>query len=381
MNSFKLLGVTPDQDLPTWRHEWNSARLRCKKAEKEGTDVMRAVRFHEHGGPEVLRYEEAPDPVPTQDDVLVRVKACALNHLDLWARNGLPDVKIPLPHISGCDVAGIIEWVPAAEKSLQRGMEVLVNPGIACGRCDKCLLGKDDQCRFYTILGYGVDGGYAELVKVPRTNIVAKPEGIDWISAASFPLVFLTAHHMLVVKAQLQAGETVLVLGAGSGVGVAAIQLAKLYNATVIATAGTEEKLAKARLLGADLVIDHSKQNVLEEVRRMTGKRGVDVVVEHVGKATWDTSLKSLAKGGRLVTCGATTGADVATDLRYVYNREITIYGSFMGSKGEVLQVVELFKQGRLKPVVDSVFPLADAAKAQNRMETREHFGKIVLTV
>lgn len=342
---------------------------------------MKAVRFHSHGGPEVLRYEDAPDPTPNGDEALIRVKACALNHLDLWARNGLPDVKIPLPHISGSDIAGVVEWVPAEEKVLERGMDVIVNPGISCGRCDKCLLGRDDQCRFYTIIGYGLDGGYAELVKVPRVNVISKPEGMSWTDAAAFPLVSLTAYHMLVTKAHLDVGETVLVLGAGSGVGSAAIQIAKLHGATVIATAGSDSKLSKARELGADYTINHGNQSIVDEVKRITGKKGVDVVVEHVGRATWDSSIKVLAKGGRLVTCGATSGAEVSTDLRYVYNREITVYGSFMGSKGEVLKVVELYRQGRLKPVVDSVYPLADARNAQVRMENREHFGKMVLTV
>lgn len=342
---------------------------------------MKAVRFHSHGGPDVLNYEDAPDPTPNGDEALIRVKACALNHLDLWARNGLPDVKIPLPHISGSDIVGVVEWVPAEEKSIQRGMEVIVNPGIACGRCDKCLLGRDDQCRYYTIIGYGVDGGYAELVKVPRVNVIPKPEGMSWIDAAAFPLVSLTAYHMLVTKAHLDVGETVLVLGAGSGVGSVAVQIAKLLNATVIATAGSEPKLVKARELGADYTINHNTQSIVDEVRRITEKKGVDVVVEHVGKATWDSSVKVLSKGGRLVTCGATSGADVTTDLRYVYNKEITVYGSFMGSKGEVLKVVELAKQGRLKPVVDSVYPLAKAKDAQVKMENREHFGKMVLMV
>ncbi|HUI86930.1 MAG TPA: alcohol dehydrogenase catalytic domain-containing protein, partial [Nitrososphaerales archaeon] len=201
---------------------------------------MKAVRFHRNGGPEVLQYEDAPDPSPNGDEVLVRVKACALNHIDIWARNGLPNVKIPLPHISGSDIAGVVEWVPPEEKSIQRGMEVIVNPGLACGRCDKCLLGRDDQCRYYTMVGYGVDGGYAELVKVPRTNIIQKPEGMSWTDAAAFTLVSLTAYHMLVTKARLDVGETVLVLGAGSGVGSSAIQIAKLHGATVIATAGSD---------------------------------------------------------------------------------------------------------------------------------------------
>jgi NADPH:quinone reductase-like Zn-dependent oxidoreductase len=342
---------------------------------------VKAVRFHRHGGPDVLQYEEAPEPKPNSDEALVRVKACALNHLDIWARNGLPNVEIPMPHISGSDIAGVVEWVPPEEKIVQKGAEVIVNPGIGCGRCEKCLLGMDNQCRFYTIVGYGNDGGYAELLKVPRSNLVPKPEGMSFVDAAAFPLVFLTAHHMLVTKAGLKAGESVLVLGAGSGVGTAAIQVAKLCGASVIATAGEEGKLSKARALGADYVVNHYKQDVLEEVKRITGKRGVDVVVEHVGRATWETSVKSLAKGGRLVLCGATTGPDVTTDLRYVYNRELTIYGSFMGSKGELLKVIELFRAGRLKPVVDSTFPLGKAREAQTRMEKSEHFGKIVLVV
>ena len=323
---------------------------------------MKAVRFHRHGGPEVLQYEEAPDPVPNSGEALVRVRACALNHLDIWARNGLPNVEIPLPHISGCDIAGVVEWVPTEEKELAVGDEVVVNPGIGCGRCGKCLLGRDEQCRWYAIIGYGVDGGYAELVKIPRTNLVRKPERMGFEEAASFPLVFLTAYHMVVTKAKVTPGEKVLVVAGNSGVGSAAIQIAKLLGAEVIATGGDDEKLRRSRELGADHVIDHYKQDVLAEVKRITGKKGVDVVVEHVGKATWEGSYKALANGGRLVLCGATTGAEVVTDLRYVYNKELTVYGSFMASKGELLRVVELFKSGRLKAVVDSVLPLQSAA-------------------
>ncbi|HYB75558.1 MAG TPA: zinc-binding dehydrogenase [Nitrososphaerales archaeon] len=342
---------------------------------------MKAVRFHKHGGPEVLQYEEAPEPVANGDEALVRVKACALNHLDLWARNGLPSVEIPLPHISGSDIAGEVEWVPSEEKQFKRGDQVIVNPGVGCGRCDRCLIGKDNQCRQYTIIGYGVDGGYAELVKVPRQNLIQKPEGMGFEDAASFPLVFLTAYHMLVTKAGAGAGDTVLILASNSGVGSAAIQLAKLQGAEVIATGGNETKLERAKQLGADHVIDHYHQDLLSEVKRLTGKRGVDIVFEHVGKATWDSSIKALAKGGRLVLCGATTGAEVGTDLRYVYNRELTIYGSFMASKGELLKVVGLFSSGKLKTVVDSVFPLERAGDAQKRMEESLHFGKIVLKI
>lgn len=343
--------------------------------------MMKAVRFHRHGGPEVLQYEEAPDPVPNADEALVRVRACALNHLDLWARNGLPNVQIPLPHISGCDIAGVVDWVPNEEESFRKGDEVIVNPGVGCGRCEKCLAGRDDQCRDYTIIGYGIDGGYAELVKVKRTHLVSKPRGMNFEQAASFPLVFETAYHMLVTKARVGPGDTVLVVAASSGVGSAAVQVAKLFGARVIATAGDEGKMERAKKLGADFVIDHYRQDVLAEVKRLTEKKGVDVVVEHVGKATWQGSLKALTKGGRLVTCGATTGAEVTTDLRYVYNRELTIYGSFMAGIGELLDVVRLFEEGRLKTVVDSTYPLEKAAEAQKRMESSSHFGKIVLTV
>ena len=342
---------------------------------------MKAVRFHRHGGPEVLQYEDAPDPVPSIDEALVRVKACALNHLDIWARNGLPNVDIPMPHISGSDVAGVVERVPGEEKTFAKGDEVIVNPGVGCGRCDKCLTGRDDQCKDYTIVGYGFDGGYAELVKVRRDHLVRKPKGMSFEEAASFPLVFETAYHMLVTKANVRPGDKVLVLAANSGVGTAAVQIAKMLGADVIATAGDEEKASRARELGADFTIDHYKQDVLSEVRRITEKRGADVVIEHVGKATWAGSVKALAKGGRLVTCGATTGAEVTMDLRYLFNKELTLYGSFMAGMGELLEVVRLFEQKRLKPVVDSVYPLEKAAEAQARMESSKHFGKIILKV
>lgn len=342
---------------------------------------MKAVRFHKHGGPEVLQYEDTPDPVPNNDEALVRVKACALNHLDIWARDGLPNVEIPMPHISGSDIAGVVEWVPREEEELRKGDEVIVNPGMGCGRCDKCLAEKDNQCRYYTIIGYGNDGGYAELVKVRRTHLIKKPEGMTFEEAASFPLVFETAYHMLVTKARVGPGDTVLVLAANSGVGSAAVQVAKLHGAEVIATAGDEEKMKRAKELGADHTIDHYKQDVLAEVKRITEKRGVDIVVEHVGKATWERSVKALAKGGRLVLCGATTGSDVQTDLRYVFNRELTIYGSYMAGIGELLEVVKLFRERRLKAVVDSVYPLAEAKEAQSKLESSKHFGKIVLSV
>jgi NADPH:quinone reductase-like Zn-dependent oxidoreductase len=342
---------------------------------------LKAVRFHKHGGPEVLQYEDAPDPRPNADEALVRVRACALNHLDLWARNGLPRVKISLPHISGSDISGVVEWVPEEETQFKKGDPVIVNPGVGCGHCDRCLTGRDDQCQEYKIVGYGFDGGYAELVKVRRTHLIKKPEGMTFEEAASFPLVFETAYHMLVTKAHVRPGETVLVLAANSGVGIAAVQIAKLLGAEVIATCGDSEKMQRAKRIGADHTINHYKQDILAEARRLTGNRGVDTVIEHVGKATWEGSLKALAKGGRLVTCGATTGAEVKTDLRYIYSRELTVYGSYMAGMGELLTVVELFQKGKLKPVVDSVYPLKKAGEAQTRMEESRHFGKIVLKV
>jgi NADPH:quinone reductase-like Zn-dependent oxidoreductase len=342
---------------------------------------MKAVRFHQHGGPEVLRYEDAPDPMLRDPDkTLIRVKACALNHLDIWGRIGPPYSKPTLPHISGCDISGVVEEVSASETSLKEGMEVIVSPGTGCGRCEKCLSGKDNQCRRYSIIGNDADGGYAELVIVPSKSVIPKPERMDHVQAASIPLVFLTAYHMLVTKASIQPGETVLIHGAGSGVGIAAIQVAKAYNANVLATAGSDSKIRKAIELGADHAVNHRTAKVSEEARRFTEGRGVDVVIEHPGKATWDESLKSAARGGRIVTCGATTGYDAATDIRYVFSREISIFGSYMGGSGELLRVLELFKQRRLRPVVDVAMPLEKAKDAQIRMEKSEHFGKIVLT-
>lgn len=340
---------------------------------------MKAVVFYEHGGIDKLRYEDRPDPVMGDNGVLIRVKACALNHLDIWARKGLPGIQIPLPHISGSDICGEVVSVGKLVSRAHPGDNVIVSPGLSCGMCEYCLSGRDSMCRSYKIIGYLVDGGYAELVSVPEVNLILQPEWLKPEEAAAVPLVFMTAWHMLVSRAGVSPGEVVLVLGAGSGVGSAAIQIAKLWGARVIATAGSKEKLELARALGADDIINHSQQDVAEEARRMTGKRGVDVVFEHVGSATWEKSIKALAVGGRLVTCGATSGYTGQTDIRYVYSKQLSILGSYMASKGELLRVVDLVRQRRLKPVVDKVYPLAEAAKAQERMENREHFGKIVL--
>jgi NADPH:quinone reductase-like Zn-dependent oxidoreductase len=340
---------------------------------------MKAIRFHAHGGPDVLRYEEAPNPVPGPGEALVRVRACALNHLDLWQRRGMERVQIPFPHISGADVAG--EVISAPHGEFAAGRRVMLQPGLSCGRCTACLEGRDNECPNYDVLGYRSDGGYAEIVKVPIQNLIAIPDAIGFVEAAAFPLVFLTAWHMLMTRARLRAGEDVLVLGAGSGVGQAAIQIAWRHGARVFATAGSDEKLARARQLGAYDVINHTTQDVPGRIRDFTNGRGVDVVVEHVGVATWEKSLKSLARGGRLVTCGATTGYDARIDLRALFARQISLLGSYMGRKGELLRAAQFFFAGELRPVVDRTLPLSEAAEAHRTLESRQQFGKLVLVV
>ena len=340
---------------------------------------MKAVRFHQHGGVEQLRYEDVPDPVVGPGEVLVRVKACALNYIDLWERRGLPGIRIPLPHISGSDISGLIEAVGPGVNHLKPGDQTLVCPGLSCMHCEFCLQGRDNLCRSYSVLGYVTDGGYAELVKIPAVNALSYPPGLEYTEAAAIPLAFMTAWHMLVDRCRIKAGEEVLVLGAGSGVGSAAIQIAKFFRARVIATAGSDKKLSQARELGADLVINHSRQKIRDEVKQATGKRGVDIVFEHVGAATWEDSVSCLAHHGRLVTCGATTGYDVRLDLRHLFAKQIELLGSYMGSKSELMEVLKLVTAGHFRPVVSSVFPLKDAARAQQQMENREHFGKIVL--
>lgn len=338
---------------------------------------MKAVRIHQFGGPEVLKYEGVPDPQPRKDQVLVRVRACALNHLDLFVRKGLPGVK--LPHILGSDIAGEIAEVGEYVSGFQVGQRVLVAPMHFCGHCAKCVAGVQNQCREFTVLGNGVDGGNCELIAVPAANVIPIPDSLDFNQAASVPLVFLTAWHMLVGLAGVRPGQTVLVLGASSGVGIAGIQIAKLFHCRVITTAGDEGKLEKARALGADHGIHHYKQKISDEVRKITNKEGVDIVVEHVGAATWNESMKSLKSGGTLVTCGATTGADVGIDLRHLFARQLKLLGSYMGTMGELHEVLKQVFAGRLKPVMDRVFPLAELRAAHELLENSQMFGKIVV--
>jgi len=340
---------------------------------------MKAVVFKEHGGPEKLSYEDTPTPVIGPDEVLVRVKACALNHLDIWIRQGSPAYPMPLPHISGSDIAGVVEEVGSRAIGVTVGQRVFVSPGLSCWNCESCLAGRDNFCRTYSLVGAMIHGGYAEYVKVPFRNVLPIPENLSFEQAAAFPLVSVTASHMLFALAGLQHGETVLVMGAGSGVGSMAVQLAKLAGARVISTVGADDKIPKAVMLGADAVINHAKEHVAERVKLLTEGKGVDVVIEHIGPSVWETSVQSLSKGGRLITCGATTGADVKLDLRYVFSRQLTIKGSYMGTRAELVKAAELMSQKRLIPVIDRTFPLQEARAAQELMLSRKFFGKIVL--
>lgn len=340
---------------------------------------MKAVVIYEHGDVEKLTYTDYAEPVICPNDVLVKVNACGINHLDIWVREGMPGVKIPLPHILGCEISGEIIEVGSEVKGLSIGQHVLVAPGINCGRCEYCLSANDSLCDEYRIMGYQIDGGYAEYAKVPAENIISISKRLSFTEWAAVPLVFLTAWHMLKACAGLTTGETVLIHAAGSGIGSAAIQIAKLSGAEVITTVGNDEKLEKARKLGADFIINYLKDNFVEKVNEFTNGKGVNVVFEHIGPGTWEKSLSCLRRGGRVVTCGATSGPKVNIDLRFLFVKQLSISGCYMGSRKELLDVLRLIESGRLKPVVDSVFPLKDAAAAQTKMLDRKQFGKIVL--
>ncbi|HZH02449.1 MAG TPA: zinc-binding dehydrogenase [Myxococcaceae bacterium] len=340
---------------------------------------MKAVIFEGHGDAGVLAYRDLPAPTPAAGEVLVRVRAVALNHLDVWVRKGWSGLKLKLPHVLGSDVAGTVEALGAGVTDLKSDTPVVINPGISCGHCAACLRGQDNLCRDYRILGEHLSGGYCELLAVPRQNIVPKPVNLSFDEAACLPLTFLTAWTMLARRARLGPGETVLIQAAGSGVGSAAVQIAKLLGATVIATASTDAKLIKAKGLGADQVINYVKQDFLAEVKRLTGRKGVDVVFEHVGGETFEKSVACLPYGGRLVTCGATSGAQVSLDLRVLFYKRLSLLGSTMGSKGDLFDLVRLVEAGRLRPVLDRTLPLSEAAAGHRLLEDRAQFGNIVL--
>jgi NADPH:quinone reductase-like Zn-dependent oxidoreductase len=346
--------------------------------ETEGV-VLRA-----HGGPEVLVREAIELPEPGPREVRVRVRAVALNHLDVWVRRGLPNLKLTYPHRLGCDIVGELDAVGPGVRTafpLALGDKVVVNPGVSCGVCERCLTGQDNLCRQYMILGEHTNGGYARHVVVPDANLLPYPGELAFAQAAALPLVFLTAWQMVVDKGRVRPGQTVLVQAGGSGVSSAAIQIAKLHGARVLTTVGSDAKAARARALGADEVINYQAHDFVAEVRRLTGKRGADVVIEHVGGEVLAKSVVAAAAGGRVVTCGATAGFTPSIDLRHVFFRQVEILGSTMGPKGALFGILEHVKAGRLKPVVDRVLPLWEAREAHRVIEAREAFGKVVLEV
>jgi len=340
---------------------------------------MKAILIREHGGVERLERCEVPDPVAQPGEAVVRVRAVALNHLDIWLRRGVPGHKFPLPMIPGAEVAGVVDAI-ADGHAWKRGDEVIVAPGFSCGACIACLSGNDPLCLSYGMFGEHRNGGCAEKIVVPIRNLIRKPSSLSFVEAAALPLDMLTAWHMLVARAQLRPGETVLVHAGGSGVGSAGIQIAKLWHATVFTTVGSAEKARRAKELGADETILYRETDFLAAVRALTAKRGVDIVFEHVGAETFERSLKSLARGGRLVTCGATSGGEATINIRLIFFKLLSILGSTMGSLAELHEIMRLVEAGRLRPVVDRVLPIGEIAEGHRILESREAFGKIVLT-
>ena len=327
---------------------------------------MKAVRIHEDGGPEVLRYEEAPDPVPAAGEVLIRLQAASLNHLDLWVRQGLPSV--PKPRILGADGAGLVEALGEGVEGFDLGQPVVINPGIEHGAR-------------INVVGEHMQGTHAELVTIPATNVYPLPERLSFEEAAAFPLVFETAYRMLVTRARLEEGEWVLVWGIGSGVATAALAIAKALSAKTIVTSSSDEKLERARQLGADAIVNHAEGDVAAAVKEHTGGRGADVVVEHVGEATWQISLQAAAHGGRIAVCGATSGPNPPAALHRVWWKQLTILGSTMGTKADFEGAYELVADGRASPTVDRVFPLAEARAAHQHLEQGAQLGKVVLRI
>jgi NADPH:quinone reductase-like Zn-dependent oxidoreductase len=340
-----------------------------------------AVVLRGHGGPEVLVRETIDLPDPGPREVRVRVRAVAVNHLDLWVRRGLPGRTLAFPHRLGSDIAGEVEALGPGARGARVGDRVVVSPGLSCGVCERCLSGRDSLCRDYAILGEHTNGGYSRHVVVPDANLLPWPGALSFVEAAAIPLVFLTAWHMVVDKGKVQPGAVVLVHAAGSGVSTAAIQIAKLFAATVIATTGTEAKIEPARKVGADHVICTATHDFVAEVKKLTGKRGADLVIDHVGGETMVKSVLAAATGGRIVTCGATSGFTAPIDLRHVFFRQIEIMGSTMGPKGALFPILALVAAGRLRPVVDRVLPLWNASDAHRALEARAVFGKVVLDV
>jgi NADPH:quinone reductase-like Zn-dependent oxidoreductase len=341
---------------------------------------MKALYYQEFKGYKGIRLGEVPVPEITDNGVLVRVKSFSLNHLDVWVMDGKYPVQIPLPHVFGSDASGIIEKVGKNIQHVRAGDEVIVFPGLSCGYCERCMSGHEHECKDFSILGVTNNGVSAEYVMVPASNIFKKPEGLSFEEAAGIGVTYTTSWNSLVLRGGIRQGDAILIHSAGSGVGTALIQVAKLYNATVITTVGDEWKVQKAKELGADFVINHQKDDFAEAVKRITKNDLVDIAVDHVGSATFNKSLSCLKKGGRIVTFGATSGDEVPLSLRYIFGKNITVHGIYVGPKAAMHEFLRLFPH-RLKTVVDSVFEFADARKAYERLLSRQFFGKIVVNI
>jgi len=340
---------------------------------------MKAVYFDRCGGPEVLRHGERPDPVAREGEAVVRVRACGINHLDLWVRAGLPGLEPEMPHILGNDVVGEIVAVGPGVTHVTVGDRTLVNPALSCGVCTACATGDNHLCRSYDVLGRRRNGGYAELVSVPAVNCLPFPGSLSWEEAAAVPLVFLTAWHMLVTRAHVAPGEDVLVIGAGSGVGSAAIQIARLIGARVMTTVGSDDKIEFAKSLGAERVVNYRTQDFVEEAKTWTAKRGVDVVIEHIGGETLERSTYALTRLGTLVSIGSHDTHWGRLDLRHVYSKNLKIVGTNLGSILELRTILDYVADGRLKPVVDRAFPLKDARAAVQHVLDRKNKGKVLV--
>ncbi len=342
---------------------------------------MKAAFFREHGGLEAIRYGDMPDPEPGPGQVRIRIRAGALNHLDIFVRVGIPGLSLPLPHVMGSDGAGVVDAAGPGVTRLAPGDEVVLNPGIHCGSCEFCLRGEHSLCASFHLLGEHVWGTFAEYIVVPEINAYPKPEVLTWEESAAFPLTFLTAWRMLVTKARAKPGDSILIVGIGGGVSLAAFQIAKLLGLTIGVTSGSAAKLRRAEEMGADFGIDHGTADFASETRKFTGERGVDIVLDSSGKETWKQSIASLARGGRLLTCGATTGPDPVEDIVRIFWNQLTVMGSTMGTQAEFSEMLRVVSDGRIAPVIDSVFPLSEVRAAQQRLEEKRQFGKIVLRV
>jgi NADPH:quinone reductase-like Zn-dependent oxidoreductase len=340
---------------------------------------MKAIRIHHHGDSSVLKLENIASPVLKPDRAIVEMHVAALNHLDLWVRNGIKGV--PLPLIPGSDGAGVIREIGSDIKHVEVGERVLIQPLVYCGSCSNCLSGRENYCVDWGILGEHLDGTLAELISVPGKNLYAIPSDLGFQEAAAFALVSQTAYTMLIDRAKILSSECVFIWGASSGLGSVAIQIAKSVGAMVIAASSSAENLEKASVLGADFTLNHKTNNISASVKEITGGQGVDVVFEHVGETTWNTSLKMLGKGGRIVTCGATTGARVEIDIRHLFYKQLSILGSTMGNKIAFENSFELVKSGKLKPVIDRTFPMEEIQAAHQYLEEGAQFGKVMIQI